>query len=1233
MHYWSVTGILFLAYWASVFHPPLHAPVRPIGSSGNTCDLQVDAGPDTNVCYPGGSVGLMGSITGDDVFYQWTPASGLSNPFILTPVANVNADITYTLTAYAIDPNSPELVINGDFSAGNTGFSSDYTYVVDLPAVQNEMVPEGTYTVITNPNLVHTGFSPCTDHTSGSGNMMVVNGAANLQDIWCQTVSVTPGALYNISAWVASVNPASPAQLQFSINGIPIGNIVNAVSTPCVWIPFNAIWNAGSNTTAQICILNLNTAAGGNDFALDDISMKGLCSVSDEVEITLYEEEAPDAEFMGPDVVCAGDIATYTADFPPDPLIYTYHWNIPQGATLLNGQGTPEVTILWTEDQETSLCLDIETRCDINTSCYAITVNTVPDLPQIQGTTQLCPGETAIFYTPEQAFDDTYDWIVPPNVSIINGDGTNEIEIAWVSAGEAEICVAVTNDCGTTDNCALITLSPAYLTLFDTMICAGTTFDLNGHTYGNGVLSGIEYFQTVEGCDSVVEVEVMEVASLEYMVTTHLCPGDSIFLAGAFQEEAGTYIDTFQTVAGCDSIILTEVLITPFDTTWLFSHTCDAAQSGLFVTTYSLGQCDSTVITQVDFIPADTTWQISYSCQAADTMSGILLLTNRFGCDSIVIIAIRLLASDTTVLQQTSCDPADVGTDTIALSNLSGCDSLVILHTTFLLSDTTRLDQYVCTYADTGTLTNLWTNQQGCDSLVILTSLYGGTDTVYVSGTTCMAVDSGWTFEQTMNRFGCDSVTAFYQQWIPADTTTLRAAACSPADTGTVIQHLLNVGGCDSTIYRITTLRDPDSCFLMVDYTWQLPLCYGDPAIVQIAITTGLGPFQLDIVHQNITDSHIFADKGSYQVPLFYEGFAMLILRSANGLVTHDSVDLLFPPPLMVQARVSSDYHGYGIACAGDSTGMATVSVLSAGTPPLTYAWSNGASGFSIDGLPAGRYSITVTDGNGCQESDSVTIQSPPSLQWTVQARDIRCFGREDGEILVDAISGGLSPYLISLDGSVFSMEVLHTGLGPGWHEVILSDQNGCSAKTDILIEEPEAWQIDLGPDTTVRYGTALLLHPALLGTPQGPLSIHWSDGECPDCFDRMITAISRIQLIMEVTDQNGCTDQDDIIIQARLDRNLFIPNVFSPNGDQINDVVLISAGEDLQKIASFRIFDRWGNLVFSAYDFPANSPADSWDGRWNGQLLNPAVFTYQLIAVYVDGRKEVRFGDITLVR
>lgn len=938
-----------------VVDSPLLFPVpKATFSSQQDCGLEVDAGPDTNVCFPGGLIQLMGSITGNDVFFEWSPADGLNNIHILNPTADVDGPITYTLTAFAEDPSNPELIVNGNFEDANIGFSSQYNYVVDIPGFQMEMFPEGTYTVINNPNLVHSGFSPCTDHTSGTGQMMVINGAANLQDIWCQTVDVSSDTYFNVSAWVASVNPTSPAQLQFSINGNPIGNIITAPSATCIWVPFNAIWYSGSSTTAEICILNLNTALGGNDFALDDISMIGLCSVSDEVEITLVNETAPDPVFDGPDFVCEGDYATYTATFPPDPPIETYHWTVPVGAVITSGQGTAEITVHWITDQQAALCLEIHTRCDENEACYDVTVGTVPDLPVIIGQTELCPGETATLYTNEQDPDDTYMWTVPSNVEIISGEGTNEIDIEWAGPGEAEVCVAVTNACGTTENCMLINLYESYNTIFDTVICEGSTFEINGHPYGNGVFSGTEYFVTLHGCDSVVEVEVTESDILQFYASIYLCPGDSVFLEGEYQFTSGIFIDSFQTSAGCDSLQITEVILSAIDSTFLFATTCDQAQAGVFIQTFEQGNCDSIVIREVTYVPPDTVLISGTSCNPADTLHSIIHLVNQLGCDSVVIMDINLLMSDTIKIFLTSCNLADVGLDTNLLTNLAGCDSLIITNTAFSLSDTTVIDELVCMLSDTGTATNLLTNLNGCDSLVIFHSTFAGSDTTFLQNTTCMAIDSGWSYVTQLNASGCDSILATYTQWFASDTTYIYTRTCTDQDTGIFIQQFMNVAGCDSSVITHTYLIDPDSCTLQVDYSVQSPLCYGDPAILTVNIQSGVGPFQLYLVHLDIVQPYDdLPDKGVYMIPVDIFGTSFLVIHSATGLEKIDTILLEAPVELSGMATIKTDFNGFGIPCFGDSTGEIEFNVISDGTPPLSYTWSDGSTTDIISNLAA----------------------------------------------------------------------------------------------------------------------------------------------------------------------------------------------------------------------------------------------------------------------------------------
>jgi hypothetical protein len=168
-------------------------------------------------------------------------------------------------------PSCPsDLLINGDFESGNTGFSSGYTFTT------GNITAGATYDVVSNPNNSHASAASFGDHTSGSGLMMAANGATSLGlVVWSQTVPVTANTDHEFSAWVASWYFASPAQLELRINGTSVGTFT-APPTSGTWQQFNTTWNSGASTSAVIEIIDLNTADSGNDFALDDLVLHSL---------------------------------------------------------------------------------------------------------------------------------------------------------------------------------------------------------------------------------------------------------------------------------------------------------------------------------------------------------------------------------------------------------------------------------------------------------------------------------------------------------------------------------------------------------------------------------------------------------------------------------------------------------------------------------------------------------------------------------------------------------------------------------------------------------------------------------------------------------------------------------------------------------------------------------------------------------------------------------------------
>lgn len=192
-----------------------------------------------------------------------------------------------TLAAFALMAGTSFAVtiFTSDFEAGNTGFTSAYTYHAYDPLTDPDdeydfpfgLYNEGYYAVGTSPSLYHPSWANFGAHTGTQ--MMIVNGDRQADvEVWAAPVTpnslaVTAGQQYIFSAWLASVYPGSPATLAFSINGTQVNGDFELSSTVGTWQQFSQVWTADANGWADISIINRNTDYDGNDFAIDDITM------------------------------------------------------------------------------------------------------------------------------------------------------------------------------------------------------------------------------------------------------------------------------------------------------------------------------------------------------------------------------------------------------------------------------------------------------------------------------------------------------------------------------------------------------------------------------------------------------------------------------------------------------------------------------------------------------------------------------------------------------------------------------------------------------------------------------------------------------------------------------------------------------------------------------------------------------------------------------------------------
>lgn len=244
--------------------------------------LNLNAQIDTVFICDQGDTGQLNAPSGFYA-YQWTPTTGLDNPTIPNPNVTQFRPQLY-IAKIITDVLGENLIENPDFEAGNTGFESEYIFVESI-------FIQGVYGVNESAaNLNSVFFDDCPDHTTGDGQMMVIDGSPQTGvTVWCQTVEVFPETDYAFSVWLTSVNPSNPADLQFSINDEPLGTSFRASPRVCEWRQFYATWTAPDTSLAEICIVNRNTNPNGNDFALDDFAFFELESIKYDTTQLLIE--------------------------------------------------------------------------------------------------------------------------------------------------------------------------------------------------------------------------------------------------------------------------------------------------------------------------------------------------------------------------------------------------------------------------------------------------------------------------------------------------------------------------------------------------------------------------------------------------------------------------------------------------------------------------------------------------------------------------------------------------------------------------------------------------------------------------------------------------------------------------------------------------------------------------------------------------------------------------------
>jgi gliding motility-associated-like protein len=439
----------------------------------------------------------------------------------------------------------------------------------------------------------------------------------------------------------------------------------------------------------------------------------------------------------------------------------------------------------------------------------------------------------------------------------------------------------------------------------------------------------------------------------------------------------------------------------------------------------------------------------------------------------------------------------------------------------------------------------------------------------------------------------CDSLFCFELQVRPVFERSMEASICH-GETFEFYGSLLSVdtslcisrpapNGCDSTICLNLKVLRPQSEQLVQfctgdSYSWR-GLQFSEPGLYTDTIENMFG-----------CDSLLFLRLDYFQLP-------ELKIEQVGSFCAGDA---------LVQLRVADHFDGY--------------------------LWSNGRTSAGIRISQPGRYFLTAFDDeNRCYASDTINITEAGIERVSWSSEDPSCYGYSDGSFTIDSLSGGQLPVVLSINEEPFHQSWSAEGLKAGLYTATVEDAVGCRKEVRFRLNDPPEPYIDLPMDISIGLGDSVLLEPAtnlqaenILWTPSDYLS-------CDDCLTPVAFPVQSTRYQLTISDTTGCRAQADIQINVNRRASLFVPNTFSPNGDGINDELVPFGGNSVARIKLFRVFDRWGNLLFERKDFQPGQAG--WDGRARGEEVPKGVYIYHLEVERIDGEIEVFTGDVMLLK
>ena len=390
-------------------------------------------------------------------------------------------------------------------------------------------------------------------------------------------------------------------------------------------------------------------------------------------------------------------------------------------------------------------------------------------------------------------------------------------------------------------------------------------------------------------------------------------------------------------------------------------------------------------------------------------------------------------------------------------------------------------------------------------------------------------------------------------------------------------------------------------------------------------------PFRFKWTGGRVKDSIVDACPGDY-------GLTVTDSKGCNVTVV---TNLPSPIPIFIQPTFDTLYNGYANRCV-DTKNAAIKVRATGGGGDFTFTWFTDPPQVTdyITQVGTGNIKVMATDKNNCSDTLIVNVDAPRPIEVFYKMIPPKCIGEKNGQILLDSFAGGTFPFKFQMANATFDPRLNGwQSLAKGTYSVYITDANGCKAEKKFSVENPPKIKILNTPDTLIHYGDNVKLF-ASVDTPSVLKSISWSSSHdsiltysCKNCTTPNVNPRVPTLFKVTMTDSFGCVVTHDIIVQVDKRRPIFVPNIFSPNDDGNNDVLMLFIGSGVKKIIDFNIFNRWGRLIFAQQNITPDNITLGWDGTTSGVKSPSDTYTWFARILFDDGETEVLNGTVNLVR